>query len=118
MATRSSKRSLAGYGQGPVVDVEWREVPPETPSLPPPFVAPPVRLRARRVSDGSPRVAAQVPTLASVMGRGSEMRGRCMVCGVPATAAVRAGPFKADVCRVHAATVNVTAFFLQHLIGG
>jgi hypothetical protein len=41
-----------------------------------------------------------------------------MVCGVPATTAVRAGPFKADVCHIHAATVNVTAFFLQHFLGG
>lgn len=124
MAPRFSKRLPVGSAaKGPVIEAEWTPLPPETPSSTPPREGSPETLRVRslrlRRVVSSPRgVDPARLRPAPVMAGGGEPK-RCQIgrCSRFAVTSVRAGPLVARVCKLHAATVNATAFLLRHLIG-
>lgn len=100
----SSKSSPAALPRGPVIEAEWRELPPELPALPPSSLPPIAARRLRR------RVAARAAARATASAR------RCRVCGEPARS-VKVGPFAVDLCTKHSAVVNVGAIVLRGFLG-
>lgn len=86
-----------------VVDVEWTPVGPP-PALP---ASKPLVVRFKR--RGVARARAPAPVMA---------RGRCMVCGKPARVKpVKVGPFKAQLCQIHATSVSVAAMIMRSFFG-
>lgn len=104
----SSKHSPS-VSLGPVIEAEWRPIPPEEdqPHVESPSEAQVIVARLKRRADVRAQTAA--PVTAS---------GRCLVCGdATSIRAIRVGPWRVRLCGIHSTAVNVAAFALRRLIG-